>query len=109
LGGVMIWELGSGYRASQPSGQRDPLLQAVKQSLATPRIVGIQSSNQNIQLDFTSLPLALYRVQWTSNFPTVAWNTLTSNVPGTNGTLRITDPGAITTAPERYYRVQTPP
>ena len=109
LGGVMIWELGEGYRPGKPAGQRDPLLQAVKQSLATPRIVSVQSSNQDLQLDFTSLPLALYRIQWTSNFPAPAWQTLTSNVPGTNGTLRITDPGAITNAPARFYRVQTPP
>jgi chitinase len=109
LGGVMIWELGSGYRPGQPAGQRDPLLQAVKQSLATPRIVSVQSSKQDLQLDFTSLPLALYRVQWTSNFPAGDWNTLTNNVPGTNGTLRIIDPGALTNAPARYYRVQTPP
>jgi chitinase len=33
IGGVMIWELGGGYRANQPAGQRDPLLQAVKQSV----------------------------------------------------------------------------
>jgi chitinase len=33
LGGVMIWELGGGYRADQPAGQQDPLLQAVKQAL----------------------------------------------------------------------------
>ena len=33
IGGVMIWELGEGYRASQPAGQRDPLLQAVKWAL----------------------------------------------------------------------------
>lgn len=109
LGGVMIWELGSGYRPGQPAGQRDPVLQAVKQSLATPRIVNVQSTNQDLQLDFTSLPLARYRIQWTSNFPASAWQTLTSNVPGTNGTLHITDPGAITGAPARFYRVQTPP
>lgn len=109
LGGVMIWELGSGYRPGQPAGQRDPLLQAVKQSLATPRIVGIQRSHQNLQLDFTSLPLAFYRIQWTSNFSAGDWPTLTNNVPGTNGTLRVTDPGAITNAPARFYRVQTPP
>ena len=30
LGGVIIWELGSGYRPNQPAGQRDLLLQAVK-------------------------------------------------------------------------------
>ena len=33
IGGVMIWELGGGYRADQPAGQRDALLQAVKQAL----------------------------------------------------------------------------
>jgi len=32
LGGVMIWELGSGYCAGQPEGKRDPLLQAVKKA-----------------------------------------------------------------------------
>ena len=35
LGGVMIWELAGGYRADQPAGQRDPLLQAVKQALGS--------------------------------------------------------------------------
>ena len=30
LGGVIIWELGGGYRKNQWVGQRDPLLQAVK-------------------------------------------------------------------------------
>jgi chitinase len=33
IGGVMIWELGEAYRSSQPAGQRDPLLQAVKRAL----------------------------------------------------------------------------
>jgi autotransporter-associated beta strand protein len=33
IGGVMIWELGEGYRSSQPAGERDPLLQAVKRAL----------------------------------------------------------------------------
>ena len=36
LGGVIIWELGGGYRAHQPLGQRDPLLQAVKKAETTP-------------------------------------------------------------------------
>ncbi len=30
LGGVIIWELGDGYRPNQPPGERNPLLQAVK-------------------------------------------------------------------------------
>jgi chitinase len=36
LGGLIIWELGGGYRADQPASQRDPLLQSIKQSLASP-------------------------------------------------------------------------
>ena len=33
LGGIIIWELGGGYRAELPAGERDPLLQALKSSL----------------------------------------------------------------------------
>jgi GH18 family chitinase len=36
LGGVIIWELGGGYRSDQPAGQRDLLLQSVKQAIAAP-------------------------------------------------------------------------
>lgn len=32
IGGVILWELGGGYRASAPAGQRDLLLQAVKRA-----------------------------------------------------------------------------
>lgn len=110
LGGVMIWEIGQGYRPTQPSGQRDPLLQAVKQALvATPELTGIQRTDLNIQFSFASLPLALYRVLWTSNLATGYWNTLTNNVPGTGGMLQITDSGAATNQASRFYRVQTPP
>jgi chitinase len=33
IGGVIIWELGGGYRGDMPVGQRDLLLQSVKQAL----------------------------------------------------------------------------
>jgi len=36
LGGVMIWELGDGYRAGQPQGQKQPLLNAVKRAWLSP-------------------------------------------------------------------------
>ena len=110
LGGVMIWELGEGYRSSQPAGQRDPLLQAVKQALlATPNLTGIQRSNQDLRISFTSMPLALYRVQWTTNPVGGFWNTLTNNVSGTGGIVQITDVGALAGHSARYYRVRTPP
>jgi hypothetical protein len=109
LGGVMIWEITQGYRATQPSGQRDPLLQAVKQALATPGPVAIELKDQNIQLSFTGAPLGLYRVLWTSDLATSGWNTLTNNVPGTNGSVLVRDPLALSGQPRRFYRVQTPP
>jgi chitinase len=109
LGGVMIWELAQGYRATQPSGQRDPLLQAVKQAFATPGPLAVQLKNESIQLSFASAPLGLYRVLWTSNIEANAWGTLTNNVPGTNGIVLVTDPAAVTAPARRFYRVQTPP
>lgn len=33
LGGTIIWELGGGYRKDEPAGERDNLLQAVKQAM----------------------------------------------------------------------------
>ncbi|MBM4379465.1 MAG: glycoside hydrolase family 18 protein [Deltaproteobacteria bacterium] len=36
LGGVILWELGGGYRAGEPAGQRDGLLQAVKAAAFPP-------------------------------------------------------------------------
>jgi chitinase len=110
LGGVMIWELGQGYRPTQPSSQRDPLLQAIKQAvLATPDFTAILRTNQDIQLNFLSLPLGLYRVEWLTNLTSGSWNILTNNIPGTGGVLQITDPGALGAQPERFYRVRTPP
>jgi chitinase len=110
LGGVMIWEIGQGWLSAQPSGQRDPLLQAIKQAvLATPNFTAIARTNQDIQLEFLSLPLALYRIQWTSDLSGGTWNTLVENVPGTGGIIRITDPHALDAQAPRFYRVRTPP
>jgi len=106
LGGVMIWALGQDYQIGQP----EPLLQAIKQALATPGSLAIQRSNQAMQLGFTSLPLGAYRIQWTGDLSTSnAWNTLAvTNISGPGGLLQITDPN-LSTQPQRFYRVQTPP
>ena len=37
LGGVMIWELGSGFLPGRPAGQREPLLEAVKRAWLSPQ------------------------------------------------------------------------
>jgi len=105
LGGLMIWELGQDSSA-------DSLLQEIKRDLLTPGPLAIQRSNQNIILSFTGLPLALYRVSWTTNLGSGAWNTLTNNVAGgPDGLMKIeiTDPNAINSESARFYRVQTPP
>ena len=104
LGGVMIWELAQDHQAGQP----DPLLQSIKQALATPGTTAIQLKGQSIDLGFTSMPLGLYRVQWSSNVSGGPWNTLAlTNNSSTGGVLHIADPFA--NQAQRFYRIQTPP
>ncbi len=105
LGGVMIWELAQDHQTGQP----DPLLQAVKQALATPGPITIQDSGQNIELSFTGLPLGSYRMEWTGDLISNVWDTLViTNVSGPGGVIQVVDPDA-TGQPKRFYRVQTPP
>jgi chitinase len=104
LGGVMIWELAQDHQAGQP----DPLLQSIKQALATPGATAIQLKGQSVDLGFTSMPLGLYRVQWSSNVSGGPWNTLAlTNNSSTGGVLHIADPFA--NQAQRFYRIQTPP
>jgi len=108
LGGVMIWELSQDYFATQPAGQRAPLLQAVKSALATPGLTAIQINGQSVQLSFSSLPLALYRVEWSTNLASGTWNTLTNNVAGTGSTISVFD-SISSNQSTRFYRFKTPP
>ena len=104
LGGVMIWELAQDHVPDMP----DPLLQAVKQSLATPGQVNLQISGNDINLDFTGIALGSYNVQWSSDL--MIWNVLlTTNISGLGGAVQITDVGAATNQVNRFYRIQTPP
>jgi hypothetical protein len=45
LGGVIIWELGGGYRDSQPTGKKDALLQSVKRAWLAPNPVSTQPAS----------------------------------------------------------------
>ena len=106
LGGVMIWNLAQDHTPNTT----DPLLQAVKQALATPGLTNLQTSGNNVSLTFSSIALGAYRVQWSSDLTGGVWNTLlTTNILGSGGPLQITDFGAMTNQTERFYRVQTPP
>jgi chitinase len=104
LGGFIIWELSQDHQAKKP----DPLLQAIKQTLATPGTLALQRAGQNVSLNFTSAPLGSYRVQWSSNL--VAWNSLlVTNVSliWTGGVIQATD--SLSGQAHRLYRVKTPP
>jgi chitinase len=106
LGGVMIWELAQDHQSGQPS----PLVQALKQALATPGLTGIQNSNNDINLWFNAIALGSYRVQWMSNLTAGVWNTLLiTNVSNAGGVLQVTDTGVIANQIQRFYRIQTPP
>jgi GH18 family chitinase len=106
LGGVMIWELAQDHTASTP----DPLLQDVKQAVASPGQTTLQINGNNVNLSFPSIALGSYRVQWSSNLMAGIWNTLLiTNISGPGGPLQILDSGAVTNQPGRFYRIQTPP
>lgn len=102
----MIWELAQDHQAGVP----DPLLESVKQAMATPGPLSVQPSGNNLNLGFTAIPLGSYVVQWTSNLAAGSWNTLdTINITGLGGGVQVTDAGAVTNQPVRFYRVKTPP
>ncbi len=106
LGGVMIWELAQDHTPNTT----DPLLQAIKQALATPGLTNLQTSSNDVNLTFSSISLGAYRVQWSSDIAGGVWNTLlTTNVLGPGGPLQITDFGVMTNQQNRFYRIQTPP
>ncbi|NJD23624.1 MAG: T9SS type A sorting domain-containing protein, partial [Melioribacter sp.] len=51
IGGLIIWELGGGYRANQVAGQQDVLLQAVKN--ARVRVADVSDTTTIIPVQFT--------------------------------------------------------
>jgi hypothetical protein len=100
----MIWEIAQDHQ----SGQVDPLLLAIKQALASPGPITIQSTNQDITLTFNGIALGSYRVQWTDSLISNVWNTLAvTNVSGPGQPLQILDPNPFVW-PQRFYRVQSP-
>ena len=102
LGGFIVWELSQDHQAKKT----DPLLQAIKQTLATPGTLVLNRAGEGISLSFTSAPLGSYQVQWSSNL--TAWNSLlatNASLTWTGGVIQATDSIA---QPRRVYRVKTP-
>ncbi|MFI5236311.1 MAG: glycosyl hydrolase family 18 protein [Ignavibacteriales bacterium] len=52
IGGLIIWELGGGYRPNMPQGQRDLLLQAVKIGIEG-GVTGINEPTNELPAEFT--------------------------------------------------------
>jgi len=105
LGGLMICELAQDHIGTQPG----PLVQALKQAVATPGWTELRPSGPNMNLTFNSIALGSYGIQYKNNL-TDAWSTLVvTNVSGGGGKLTVTDIGAATNQSRRFYRVQTPP
>lgn len=106
LGGVMIWELAQDHIPNTP----DPLLESIRQSLATPGTIGLQPVGNDLNLTFAGITLGDYDIQWTSNLVGGKWTTLAlTNIAGIGGGIQVTDPGVLTNHAVRFYRVMTPP
>jgi lysophospholipase L1-like esterase len=73
-----------------------------------PHVAGINFAGAAFQLQFTTASNQLYRVEVTSSLESPMWTLLTNNVPGTGGTVVVTDPAAAG-QPSRYYRVRQLP
>lgn len=104
LGGVMIFELGGGYRPDQADGQRDPLLQAVKQAIRdTFVITGIQPLGEDVRVTFSSVIGQTYLLEWSPDLRSGSWETVTQ-VTATGLSTQVTDLGGAG-QPRRFYRV----
>jgi len=73
-----------------------------------PTFSAIRFSGNDCFVDFTTAAGNQYDLQSTSNLAGNFWLTVSTNIQGTDGTIRITDTNAITQA-RRFYRVQAYP
>jgi chitinase len=109
LGGVMIWELAQDYRTGWPAGQRNPLVQAVRQALGTPPVPSIAAESGNTNLKFGGTLVGLFPVTATSNPMPQAWVTVGPNVSAAGAFTTVKDSGAVTNEALGIDRVQAPP
>ncbi len=92
LGGVMIWELGGGYRPSQPPGQRDPLLQAVKKARAVPPAAEPQIARRELDPSHRFPAPPAPHETWPGELTANAWRTLTNDLPDFGGPILLNGP-----------------
>ncbi len=100
LGGIMIWELALDHTTNAP----DPLLQAIKESVAPPAPLALQYADDDLDLTFLGLSL------WSNPPASNSWsNLLLTNISGAGGPPEVQDPGALTNQSEPSFHVQSPP
>jgi chitinase len=104
LGGVMVFELGGGFRPDQSEGGRDPLLQAVRQAVDETFVVtGIRAVGEDVEVTFSSAIGQSYRLERSADLGLGSWKKV-AEVTATGLSTPITDPGAAG-LPRRFYRV----
>jgi hypothetical protein len=70
-----------------------------------PAFSAIRLSGNDCLLDFTTAAGIQYDLQSTSNLAGTFWSPVSTNIPGTDGTVRLIDANAATQT-RRFYRVQ---
>ncbi len=104
LGGVMVFELGGGYRPDQPAGGREPLLQAVRQAVRESFVIHeIRHSEAGIVISFSSAIGQDYRLERSPDLAPGSWQSV-ATITATDLVTEVTDSGAAGPS-RRFYRV----
>lgn len=77
--------------------------------LPPPLITDIQRTNDDIQIEFQVTPNWFNQLESIDDLATGSWIPMTNEVPITNTTVIVTDPGAAASVPQRYYRISLTP
>jgi chitinase len=104
LGGVMIFELGGGYRPNQPAGQREPLLQEVNHAVReTFVILDARQTDAAVRITFSSAIGQSYRLERSMDLAPGSWRTI-ATVTAADLSTEVVDPGS-GGLPRKFYRV----
>jgi chitinase len=93
LGGLMIFELGGGYRPDQPAGRREPLLQAVKQAVRDTFVIrDVRQNGADMVITFSSAIGQDYRLERSPDLAPGSWETI-ATVTATDLATEVADTG----------------
>lgn len=96
----------TGFYSTRVSEHTNWIQSVINQTLgADMRIAGIDRAQTDVVISLATASNRLYRIDCITNVTSTNWVTLSNNIPGTGGTVTITDPGAVTSKPKRFYRM----